>query len=105
MTNGQVERANGIILQGIKTRIFNRLSTYDKKWVEELPTVLWAIRSTANRATGETPFSLVYGAEAVLPPEVRLNLPRVAMFSEEEQSDRHYTDLGLLEEKCDIAAL
>jgi hypothetical protein len=31
MTDGQVERANGIILQGIKTRIFNRLSTYDKK--------------------------------------------------------------------------
>jgi len=68
MTNGQVERANGIILQGIKTRIFDRLSAYDKKWVKELPTVLWAVRTTANRATGEMPFFLVYGAEAVLPP-------------------------------------
>ena len=82
MTNSQVERANDIILQGIKTRIFDRLSAYDKKWVEELPTVLWAVRTTANRATGETPFFLVYRAEAVLPPEVRLNSPRVAMFSE-----------------------
>ena len=40
MTNGQVEHANGIILQGIKTRIFDRLSAYDKKWVDELPIVL-----------------------------------------------------------------
>ena len=70
MTNGQVERANGIILQGIKTRIFDRLSAYDKKWIEELPIVLWAVRTTANRDTGETPFFLVYGAEVVLPPEV-----------------------------------
>ena len=104
MTNGQVEHANDIILQGIKTRIFDRLSAYDKKWVEVLPIVLWAVRTIANRATGETPFFLVFGAKAVLPPEVRLNLPRVAMFSEEVQYDRWYTDLELLEEKRDIAA-
>jgi hypothetical protein len=52
---------------------------------------------------GETPFFLVYRAEAVIPPEVRPNSPRVAMFSEEEQPDRRYTDLELLEEKRDIA--
>ena len=46
MTNGQVERANGIILQGIKTRIFDRLSAYDKKWVKELPTVIRGYEST-----------------------------------------------------------
>jgi hypothetical protein len=70
MTNGLVECANDIILQGIKTCIFDRLSTYNKKWIEELPTILWAVCTIANRATGETPFFLVYGAEAVLPPEV-----------------------------------
>jgi transposase InsO family protein len=70
MTNGQVEHANGTILQGIKTCIFDRLSAYDKKWIEELPIVLWAVRTTANRATSETPFFFVYRAEAVLPPKV-----------------------------------
>jgi transposase InsO family protein len=75
MTNGQVECANGIIPQGIKTRIFYRLSAYDKKWIEELYTVLWEVRTTTNRATGETPFFLMYGAEAVIPPEVRLKSP------------------------------
>jgi hypothetical protein len=74
-----------------------------KKWVEELPIVLWAVRTTTNRTMGETPFFLVYGTEAVLSPEVRLNSPRVAMFSEEEQANHHYTDLKLLKEKHDIA--
>ena len=74
MTNGQVERANGIILQGIKTHIFDRLSAYDKKWVQELTTILWAVRITANRATGETPFFLVYGAKESPSPRSPIKL-------------------------------
>ena len=30
-TNGQVERANGMILQGLKPRIYNRLKKFGKK--------------------------------------------------------------------------
>jgi membrane-bound metal-dependent hydrolase YbcI (DUF457 family) len=69
MINGQVKHANGIIQQGIKTHIFDRLSTYNKKWIEELPIVLWVVHTTTNRAMGETPFFLVYGAKVVLPPK------------------------------------
>ena len=39
-SNDQVERANGIVLQGIKTRVFDRLKAYSKRWVKELPLVL-----------------------------------------------------------------
>ncbi|GAA0185104.1 hypothetical protein LIER_32392 [Lithospermum erythrorhizon] len=35
-------------------------------WVEELPRIVWSLRSTPNQATREAPFSLVYGTEAVL---------------------------------------
>jgi len=45
-TNGQVERANGMILQGLKPRIYNRLKKFGKKWVEELSLVLWSLRTT-----------------------------------------------------------
>uniref|UniRef100_I1P6E8 Integrase catalytic domain-containing protein n=1 Tax=Oryza glaberrima TaxID=4538 RepID=I1P6E8_ORYGL len=45
-SNGQVERANGIVLQGIKTHVYDRLMSHEKKWVEELPLVLWAVRTT-----------------------------------------------------------
>nr|AAT77321.1 putative polyprotein [Oryza sativa Japonica Group]AAV31327.1 putative polyprotein [Oryza sativa Japonica Group] len=67
MNNGQVERANGMVLQGIKARVFDRLHPYASKWLEQLPSVLWSLRTTPSRATGQSPFFLVYGAEAMLP--------------------------------------
>jgi transposase InsO family protein len=60
-TNGQVERANGMILQGLKPRIFNRLNKSDRKCLQKLPAVVWSLRTTPSRATGFTPFFLVYG--------------------------------------------
>nr|BAB00646.1 unnamed protein product [Oryza sativa Japonica Group]BAB17742.1 GAG-POL precursor [Oryza sativa Japonica Group] len=64
-SNGQVERANAEILKGLKTKTFNILKKHGDSWIEELPAVLWANRTTPSRATGETPFFLVYGAEAL----------------------------------------
>ena len=54
---------------------------------------------TSSRATGETPFFLVYGAKAVLPPDIRLKSPRVLMFSKEEDPEHRDLDLMLLEEE------
>jgi transposase InsO family protein len=55
-TNGQVERANSMILQGLKPRIFDRLNKSGRKWLQELPAVVWSLRTTPSRATGFTPF-------------------------------------------------
>ena len=38
--NGQVERANGLILQGLKARIFDLIEKYGPKWLQELPRVV-----------------------------------------------------------------
>ena len=62
-SNGQVERANAEVLRGLKTRTYNCLKKHGAKWVDELPCVLWGNRTTPSRATGETPFFLVYGTE------------------------------------------
>jgi transposase InsO family protein len=40
-SNGQVERSNGMILQGLKPRHFDRLKPYTGKWMKELLPVLW----------------------------------------------------------------
>ncbi|GJX84332.1 reverse transcriptase domain-containing protein [Tanacetum coccineum] len=64
--NGQIEVTNRTLLQGLKTR----LGKAQRQWVEELPNVLWAHRTTAQTSNGCAPFSLVYGSEAVLPPEI-----------------------------------
>ena len=60
--NGQAEAVNKAIINGLK-----KMSDIAKgKWVEELPHVLWTYRTTPCRSTGETPFSMTYGAEAVI---------------------------------------
>ena len=69
-TNGQVERANSLIMSGIKPRLVRSLTESDTQWVEELDSVLWGLRTTPNRTTGYTPFFMVYGAEAVLPCDI-----------------------------------
>jgi hypothetical protein len=76
--NGQVERANRLILQGMKTRMFSDLEAKGKNWHKELPSMLWALRTNINKATRDTPFHLVYGAYAVLPPEIFVESARVA---------------------------
>ena len=60
-TNGQVERANGMVLQGLKPRIFSRLEKFRARWVAELPSVLWGLRTMPSRATGCTPFFMIHG--------------------------------------------
>jgi transposase InsO family protein len=66
-TNGQVERANGMIIQGLKPKIFDRLNKSGRKWLQELPMVVWSLRTTPSKAIGFTSFFLVYSAKAVLP--------------------------------------
>jgi hypothetical protein len=41
--NSQVERANGMVLQGIKDRIFDDASQYATRWLAELPHVIWGL--------------------------------------------------------------
>ena len=60
--------------------------------------VLWSIRTTPNRATGQTPFALVYGAKAVLPMELVYGSPRVLAYDELEQEQLRQDDALLLEE-------
>jgi transposase InsO family protein len=61
-TNGQVEKANGLICNRLKKRLLAPLERAKHSWVEELPSVLWSRRTTPNVASQETPFFLVHGA-------------------------------------------
>ncbi|XP_026410353.1 uncharacterized protein LOC113305547 [Papaver somniferum] len=65
-SNGQAEATNkilGIILK-------KQLDEHKGRWCEQLHNVLWAYRTTQRSATGESPFFLTYGAEAVIPTEI-----------------------------------
>ena len=87
------------ILKGLKTRTYNDLRKHGANWVRELPCVLWANRTSPSHATGETPFFLVHGAEAVLPPEVAMGSLWVRTYNEDEQEQLRYLDVDIIEEQ------
>jgi hypothetical protein len=64
-------------------RIFDGLKPYAGKWVKELLSVLWALRTTPSNAMGHTPLSLAYGSEAMLPTEVEHKSFRIQHFNEQ----------------------
>jgi hypothetical protein len=97
-TNGQLEKANGLILAGIKPRLVEPLERSAGCWVEELPSVLWSLRTTPNRSVGFTPFFLVYGAEAVLPTDIEFDAPRVVQYKEKQAKEAREDGVDLLEE-------
>jgi hypothetical protein len=97
--NGQVERVNRLILQGIKTRVFHDLEARGRNWHKELPSVLWSLRTNINRATRDTPFNLVYEVDALMPPEIYLESTRVTHFNAEDQTEAREFDSNQLEER------
>nr|XP_051204971.1 uncharacterized protein LOC127318531 [Lolium perenne] len=102
-SNGQAERANQSILHGIKSRLMVPLERVAGCCAEELPSVLWAIRTTPNRSTGFTPFFLVYGAEAVMPTDIAYDSPRVTNYAEDENERARHDYIDLLNEARDLA--
>lgn len=72
--NGQVEAFNKVLCKFLKKVV----SQNKRHWHEKLLETLWAYRTTTRTAFGMTPYSLVYGAEAVLPLKVQIASLRVA---------------------------
>jgi ribonuclease HI len=105
MMNGQVERGNGMILQGLKPRIYNDLNKFGKRWMKELPSVVWSLRTTPSRATGFSLFFLVYGAEAILPIDLEYDSPRTKAYDDRSNQTSREDSLDQLEEARDVALL
>ena len=75
-------------------------------WVEELHDVLWVYRTTPHSTTGETPFRLTYGTEAVILIEIMEPYRRFEVPLNKEMNDETLRDeLDLVEEIRSGAAL
>ena len=92
--NGQAEDANRSLLKIIKTRLEGAKGV----WPDELPGVLWAYRTTVRTPTGETPFKLAYGSEAVIPVEVHMANHRVTMYQDKDNEEQLRLNLDLIDE-------
>ena len=89
--NGQAETVNKVIMNGLK----KKLDDAKGKWVEKLPHVLWTYRTTPCRSIRETPFSMTYGVEAVIPLETGFPTLRTSSFTLSNND-------GLLEKSLDL---
>ncbi|GJT56486.1 reverse transcriptase domain-containing protein [Tanacetum coccineum] len=100
--NGLVERANRSLMKGIKTR----LGRERKGWVEELPNVLWAHRTSLKTNNGETPYSLTFGSEAVILAEIGMPMHRTMMIKEGNGNEEEMgLNLDLLTERREAVVI
>ncbi|GJT68197.1 reverse transcriptase domain-containing protein [Tanacetum coccineum] len=99
--NGLVERANKSLGEGIKARLDER----SKDWIEEIPHVLWAHKTKIKSSDGDTPFSLTYRTEAVIPTKIGMPTLRTAEIDIVQNDEALEINLDLLEEIREQAAI
>ncbi|GJW43412.1 reverse transcriptase domain-containing protein [Tanacetum coccineum] len=87
--------------EGIKARLEAR----SKNWMEELSHVLWAHRTMIKNSNGDTPFSLTYETEAVIPVEIGMPTLRTAEIDIAQNNESLEVNLDLLEERREQAAI
>jgi transposase InsO family protein len=98
--NGQVERANGMILDVVRKKVFDKSEKLAGKWIRELPYVVWSLRTQPSQALhGNTPFFMVYGSEAVLPADLIFGAPRLNFENIAEAEATRLEDIDVLEEE------
>ncbi|GKE08203.1 reverse transcriptase domain-containing protein [Tanacetum coccineum] len=100
-SNGLVERANRSLGEGIKVR----LGENNRNWLEELPHVLWAHRTMIKSSNDDTPFSLTYGMEAVIPAEIGMPTYCTTVVDVAHNDDELRLNLDLVEERRERAVI
>ena len=81
------------MLKIIKTRLEGAKGV----WSNELPSVLWAYKTTVRTPIGETPFKLTYGSEAIIPAEVHMANHRMTMYQDKYNEEQLRLNLDLID--------
>ena len=85
---------NRSLLKIIKTRLEGTKGI----WPKELPSILWAYRTTVRIPIGETPFRLTYESEAIIPTEIELTSYKVDNHDERKNNEAMRLQLDLVDE-------
>jgi len=97
--NGQVERANGMIIDTLKKMLYKENDKAPGRWMNELPAMVWGLRTQPSRNTSVSPYFMIYGAEAVLPSDVVFGSPRVEHFDRSSAVHARELEINCIEEK------
>ncbi|XP_074378432.1 uncharacterized protein LOC141719974 [Apium graveolens] len=82
-----------------------KLEEKNGTWPEELPQVSWSYNTTPRTTTGETPFPMVYGCEAMVPIEVGAGSFRRDNYDSGEIEVNHRLYLDMIEETREDAQI
>jgi hypothetical protein len=92
-----------LILDGLKKRLYDKKTKKGGKWIDEISLVVWGLGTQPSKATGHSPFFLIYGSEAILPVDVMWKCPRLEMFEEGEANTARHLELDSAEEiRCNV---
>ena len=100
-SNEQAETTNKTLLSTLK----KRLEKAKGRWVEKLLGILWAYRTTAGRPTGNTPFTLAYGVDAVIPTEIGMPTARTAVQGQRNEDMELMRHLDWADETREVAVV
>jgi hypothetical protein len=104
-TNGQVERANGMILDALKKRLYKNDQKYPGKWLKELLAVVLGLRTQPSCNAGVSLYFMVFGSEAVLPTDIAFRAPRVENYNEENSDQARLIKVDSLKEECLVSCV
>ncbi|XP_074318575.1 uncharacterized protein LOC141655391 [Silene latifolia] len=99
--NGQAESSKKVVISCPKKKLKQRKGI----WAEKLPLVLWADRTTPKTSTGQTPYFLVYGCEAVISAEIHVPTTRCSLNTIEENQPLMQDSLTLAKELIDAVKI
>ncbi|XP_074327344.1 uncharacterized protein LOC141665262 [Apium graveolens] len=94
LSNGQTEAIKKIIKHTLKAKLEEKKGG----WPEQMPMVLWSYNTSPRSTTGESPFMLIFGYEAMIPMEEGAGLLRRDLFIEEDAEVNQRLHLDLLDE-------
>jgi hypothetical protein len=87
-----------MVLDTLKKRLHDAANTKGGKWIKELPNALWGLRTQPTKPTGQTPYFLVYGSEAILPTDMMWESLAVEQYDQGILEDSRQVDIDRLEE-------
>ena len=85
-------------MDDLKKRLYDANTKKGGKWIQELPHVVWGLRTQPSKATGQSPFFLTYASEAILPADIMWRSPRVEAYQEGEADEARQLELDSVEE-------
>jgi hypothetical protein len=90
-----------MVLDALKKRLHDAANSKGGKWIKELLNALWGLCTQPSKPTGQSPYFLVHGSEAILPADVIWDSPVVEHYDEGISEDSRRFDIdGLEEARC-----